>query len=142
MEIKSYPRFAVVEAGHSGTAIAEHLALAGFDVSRYNRSPERLRPIQTAGGLEILSDAGGAVPRGFYQIKVVTTGPAEAIAERDIAMVAAPATGHRFIAEQLAPHLGDGQFVVRNKEAHFGDWKTFEGSREACGVAWSFCSTD
>ena len=114
MEIKCYPKFAVLGAGHGGTAMAGHLSLMGFDVSLYNRSPQRLQAIQAAGGLEILSDSIESLPRGFAEIKVVTNDPAEAIRGRDILMVVVPATAHKFIAEQIAPHVGDGQFIVLN----------------------------
>jgi len=114
METKSYPKFAVLGAGHGGTAMAGHLSLMGFDVSLYNRSPERLRAIQAAGGIEILSEGLDSLPQGFAEIKVVTTDPAEAIRGRDILMVVVPATAHSFIAEQIAPHVSDGQFIVLN----------------------------
>ncbi len=54
METEGMPRFAVLGAGHGGTAMAGHLSLMGFDVSLYNRGEGRLRAIQSAGGLEIL----------------------------------------------------------------------------------------
>jgi opine dehydrogenase len=86
----------------------------GFDVSLYNRGEQRLRAIQSAGGLEIQADISDTFPRGFAELKVVTTDPAEAIAGRQILMVVVPATAHRFIAEQIAPHLVDGQIIVLN----------------------------
>jgi opine dehydrogenase len=109
------PSFAVLGAGHGGTAMASHLSLMDFDVSLYNRGAARLQAIISAGGIELL--AGNSVeslPHGFAEIKLATTDPAEAIAGRDIIMVVVPATAHRFIAEQIAPHLVDGQFVVLN----------------------------
>src|SRR3990172_11566594 len=69
----------ILGAGHGGTAMAGHLSLMGFDVSLYNRSPERLRAIQAAGGLEILSDYTESLPRGFAPLETVTADPAEAI---------------------------------------------------------------
>lgn len=45
---RSSPRFAVLGAGHGGTAMAGHLSLMGFDVSLYNRGAGRLGPIQAA----------------------------------------------------------------------------------------------
>lgn len=114
MEHKEYPKFAVLGAGHGGTAMAGHLSLMGFDVSLYNRSIERLRPIIAAGGVDILSDYGDILPRGFASIGLVSDNAAEAIAGRDIIMVVVPATAHRYIAEQIAPHLVDGQFVILN----------------------------
>lgn len=114
METMSYPKFAVLGAGHGGTAMAGHLSLMGFDVSLYNRGSERLQAIQAAGGLEILTEGIDSLPRGFAKIEVVTTDPAEAIRGRDILMVVVPATAHKFIAEQIAPHVIDGQFIVLN----------------------------
>lgn len=110
---KSYPRFAVLGAGHGGTAMAGHLALMGFDVSLYNRSADRIRAIQESGGLEILAD-NDTYPHGFAILKTVTTNMSAAIAGRDILLAVLPATGHRFIAEELAPHLCDGQIIVLN----------------------------
>ncbi|MGQ9456628.1 MAG: NAD/NADP octopine/nopaline dehydrogenase family protein [Armatimonadota bacterium] len=114
MEHKAYPKFAVAGAGHGGTAMAGHLSLMGFDVSLYNRSPERLEPIKLAGGIEIVSDLGCGLPAGFAKLEVITTDPQEAISGRQIIMVAVPATGHKYIAEQIAPYLADGQIVVLN----------------------------
>lgn len=114
METRVFPRFAVLGAGHGGTAMAGHLSLMGFDVSLYNRGADRLNPIRVAGGVEILSDCAESVPYGFARLDVVTTDPAEAIRERQILMVVVPATAHAFIAEQIAPHLVDGQVVVLN----------------------------
>lgn len=113
METKDYPKFAVMGAGHGGTAMAGHLSLMGFDVSLYNRGVERLRAIQAAEGIELIAD-GDLLPRGFARLEVVTSDAEEAIAGRDIIMVVVPATAHRFIAEQIAPHLVDGQFIVLN----------------------------
>ncbi|MCE5324726.1 NAD/NADP octopine/nopaline dehydrogenase family protein [bacterium] len=114
MENRSAPSFAVLGAGHGGTAVAGQLSLMGFDVSLYNRSPERLRSIQSAGGIEIISGCQDTIPHGFAALKIVTSIPSEAIAGRDILMVVVPATAHRPIAEQIAPHLVDGQMIVLN----------------------------
>ncbi|ATW23705.1 NAD/NADP-dependent octopine/nopaline dehydrogenase family protein [Candidatus Formimonas warabiya] len=113
VEHKQYPKFAVLGAGHGGTAMAGHLSLMGFDVSLYNRGPDRIMAMQAGGGLEIITD-NDLIPRGFAEIEIVTSDPAKAIAGRDIIMVVVPATGHRYIAEQIAPHLVDGQFVILN----------------------------
>lgn len=127
---RSSPRFAVLGAGHGGTAMAGHLSLMGFDVSLYNRGAGRLGPIQAAGGVEILSDCGDLVPHGFAEIKVVTTDAAEAINSRDVLMVVVPATAHRFIAEQTAPHLSDGQMIVLNPGRTGGALETLRVIRD------------
>ncbi len=114
MDRANTPRFAVLGAGHGGTAMAGHLSLMGFDVSLYSRGPERLKSIQLAGGVEIISDNSDHILHGFASIDIVTCDPAEAIDGRDVLMVVVPATAHRFITEQIAPHLVDGQLVVLN----------------------------
>ena len=94
--------------------MAGHLSLMGFDVSLYNRGEDRIRPIKAAGGVEIITDPPSPIPSGFARLEVVTSDPREAIAGRDILMVVVPATGHRYIGEQIAPHLTDGQIIVLN----------------------------
>lgn len=110
---KENPRFAILGAGHGGTAMAGHLSLLGFDVSLYNRGDDRIRAIKDSGGLEIITNSD-RIPSGFAEIKIVTSDIAQAIAGKDIIMVVLPALAHRFIAEQLAPHLVDKQIIVLN----------------------------
>ena len=124
-------KFAVLGAGHGGTAMAGHLSLLGFDVSLYNRGVERIKAIQLGGGLELLSDQD-SVPHGFASLPHVTADIGEAIAGRDILMVVVPSTGHRFIAEQIAPHLVDGQFVVLNPGRTGGALEVLKTLRD-CG---------
>lgn len=114
METGNLPKFAILGAGHGGTAMAGHLSLMGFDISLYNRGSDRIRPIKAARGIEIITDSSESIPHGFAKLDIVTTDPAEAIAGRDVLMVVVPATAHRYIAEQIAPHLADGQMVVLN----------------------------
>jgi opine dehydrogenase len=106
------PVFCVLGAGHGGMAMAGHLALKGFSVRLYNRSPERLRPVQQSGGIQVVARESEDIPRGDAPIPVATTDIAEALAGADILMVVVPATGHAFMAEQCAPHLRDGQIVI------------------------------
>lgn len=132
METKSLPKFAVLGAGHGGTAMAGHLSLMGFDVALYNRSEGRLRAIQSAGGLELLTDCTDILPHGFARLDTVTINTQEAIEGRDILMVVVPATAHRFIAEQIAPHLVDGQIIVLNPGRTGGALETLKVIRD-CG---------
>lgn len=135
METKDLPRFAVLGAGHGGTAMAGHLSLMGFDVSLYNRSKQKLRAIQAAGGLEILTEHIDSFPHGYAKLEAVTSDVGEAIAGRDILMVVVPATAHRFIAEQIAPHLVDGQFVILNPGRTGGALETLKVIRDCgCGA--------
>ncbi len=110
---KSEYKFAVLGAGHGGTAMAGHLSLSGVDVSLYNRGEDRIGSIKEGGGIELLSENDN-IPRGFAPLKIVTSDICEAIYGRDIIMVVLPATGHKYIAEHLAPHLADDQVIVLN----------------------------
>jgi len=107
-----YPRFCVLGAGHGGTAMAAHLSLMGFTVNLYNRSPERLQPIQLQGGIELIASDVDNVPHGLAAFNIVTDDIAAAVADTDLLMVVIPANGHAFIAEKVAPHLVDGQIIV------------------------------
>ncbi|MEJ5306635.1 MAG: NAD/NADP octopine/nopaline dehydrogenase family protein [Ignavibacteria bacterium] len=111
------PKFAVIGAGHGGLAMAGHLAIMGFEVNLYNRSEERLWGVKSTGGIRIESDFG---LEGFGEIRIATTDMKEAIENVDIIMVVVPATAHRFIAEQMGPHLKDGQIIVLNPGRTFG----------------------
>lgn len=101
--------FAVLGAGHGGQALAGYLALRGFPVRLFNRTPERLRPIQLLGGIQVEGEVSGFAP-----IPVATSDIREAIAGVQVIMVVLPATGHRDIAERLSPYLEDGQMIVLN----------------------------
>ncbi len=92
--------------------MAAHLALMGFPVTLYNRTPENIAAIKARGGIELESFEGG--PRGFARLVAVTADMAEALAEAEVVMVVVPSTAHADIARAAAPHLRSGQVVVLN----------------------------
>jgi len=124
------PVFAVFGAGNGGQAVAGYLALKGFKVRLYNRSEPRLQPIKLMGGIEILGSEMHPDLRGFGELELVTTDAAEAMEGSDLLLVIVPANGHRFIAEQMAPHLKDGQIIVLNPGRTFGALEVFQIFRE------------
>ena len=67
------PTFAVLGAGHGGTAMAAHLAIQGFEVSLWNRSEERLEAIRQQGSIELLGPDDGRVTGGVGKLKAVST---------------------------------------------------------------------
>lgn len=109
------PRFCVLGAGHGGLAMAGHLGLMGFDVNLYNRTEERIWPVQQRGGIELIGEL-----EGFGKISLATSDIEAAIKGVDVLMVVVPATGHRFMAEICAPYLQDGQVLVLNPGRTFG----------------------
>jgi opine dehydrogenase len=105
-------RFTVIGAGHGGKAMAAHLALMGFPVSLYNRTPENVSVIKARQGIELSSYEGG--PHGFGHLEKVTSNMEDALEGNQIIMVVLPSTAHADIARAAAPHLKDGQIVVLN----------------------------
>lgn len=100
-------RFCVMGAGHGGQAMAAYLATRGYPVNLFNKSAERLQPVQAQGGIVLTG-----LLEGFGPLRAVTTDAAEAVHDTDVIMVVVPATAHRHIARLIAPHLRDGQVIV------------------------------
>jgi opine dehydrogenase len=107
--------YAVVGAGHGGTAMAGHLALKGAPVFLFNRTAERLTAIQEQKGIFLEGEL-----EGFGRLQSASSDPAEIIPEADVILVALPATAHRWAAEICAPYLRDGQMVILNPGRTFG----------------------
>jgi opine dehydrogenase len=105
-------RYVVIGAGNGGTAMAAHLALMGFPVTLYNRTPENVATIKERGGIELRSYEGG--PHGFGELALVTSDMGKALQEADVIMVVVPSVAHRDIARKASRHLRDGQIVVLN----------------------------
>jgi opine dehydrogenase len=105
-------RYTVIGAGNGGRAMAAHLALMGFPVTLYNRTPKNVAAIKERRGIELKSYEGG--PYGFGQLARVTSDMGEALKRAEVVMVVVPATGHADIARGAAPHLRDGQIVLLN----------------------------
>ena len=100
-------RIAVLGAGHGGMAMAGHLALMGHKVNLFNRGEERLWGVKSTGAIELTGEI-----EGFGEINLATNSLQEAIRDVEMIMVAVPANGHSWIAENIAPYLKDGQIIV------------------------------
>jgi opine dehydrogenase len=100
-------KIAVLGAGHGGMAMAGHLSLMGHKVNLFNRGEERLCGVKSSGAIEITGEVSG-----FGKINLVTNSIQEAIKDVEMIMVVVPASGHSWIAENIAPHLADGQIIV------------------------------
>jgi opine dehydrogenase len=92
--------------------MAAHLALMGFPVTLYNRTPEHVAVIKARGEIELTSYEGG--PHGFGRLALVTSDMTEALDGADVIMVVVPSTAHVCIAKAVAPVLQDGQIVLLN----------------------------
>jgi opine dehydrogenase len=106
-------RYTVIGAGNGGKAMAAHLAIMGFEVTLYNRTPENIAAIKARGGITLESQNPGG-PSGFGSLAHVTSNIQEAVEGGDVIMVVIPANGHSNIARSAAPYLQEGQIVVLN----------------------------
>ena len=103
-------RYSVIGAGHGGRAMAAHLALMGFDVALYNRTPEHIAGIRARKGIDLESNEGG--PHGFARLALVTSEMKAAVRHADVLMVVVPSSAHVDVANSMSPHLKDGQIII------------------------------
>lgn len=95
--------------------MAGHLAIMGFPVRLWNRSPERVENVNDRGGISV-----EGVIEGFGRVDLATENLREAMDGADVIMVVVPAHGHRSVAEQCAPYLTSDHMVVLNPGRTFG----------------------
>lgn len=112
---KNVSKVAVLGAGHGGLAMAGHLALMGHKVNLFNRGEDRLWGVKSSGSIELTGEI-----EGFGNINLATTSMKEAIEGVDLIMIVVPAYGHKWMAEQMAPYLVEGQMVVLHPGRTFG----------------------
>jgi opine dehydrogenase len=110
--------YTVIGAGHGGKAMAAHLALMGFRVTLFNRTPDHISAIKARRGIELESGEGG--PRGFGELAGTTHDIEAALREAEVIMVVVPSSAHVDIARRAARYLSDGQVIVLHPGRTFG----------------------
>jgi opine dehydrogenase len=100
-------KLAILGAGHGGQGLAAYLALSGHDVSLYNRSKSRLRPIQKQNGIRVEGEING-----FARLTRCTSSIQPALSDVDFVFLVVPASAHRDLARKCAPYLTPEQLVV------------------------------
>jgi opine dehydrogenase len=101
-------RVAIVGAGAGGCAVAARLALCGFEVRLWSRSPATISPLAEIGGIEY----EGVLGEGFVRLPLLTNDAGAAIAGADLVLVVAPTHAHADIARAIAPHLHADQLLM------------------------------
>jgi len=109
------PKIAVLGAGHGGLAMAGHLAIMGYEVNLYNRNEERIWGVRATGNIEVSGEVEGS-----GRLNLCTTVMEDAIQDAELIMVVVPAFAHRWMAEQPAPFLKDGQVLILHPGRTFG----------------------
>lgn len=110
--------YTVVGAGHGGKAMAANLALKGFTVTLYNRTPKHVEAIRSRGGIQLEREDRGV--SGFGELALVTSNMEEALENAQVVMVVVPAFAHADVARKMAPYLQAGQIIVLNPGRTFG----------------------
>lgn len=100
---------AVIGAGNVGCALAGDLALRGVDVRLYNRSPERLEAIETAGGISLCGEVEGSAGLGL-----LTNSLAEAISGAAVVAVTVPTASLPHYASALLEETTPAQLIWLN----------------------------
>jgi len=113
--IRNTHKITVIGAGGGAQAMAAHLSLMGMEVNLYNRSQERIDAVQKNHGVQL-----SGVLNGFGKLNKISTDIAECLEGAEIIMVVVPASAHKDIARECAPHLKDGQVIVLNPGRTFG----------------------
>lgn len=95
----------IIGAGNTALAAACHMASKGFPITVYARNEVKARfwsyqPVTATGKVD-----------GIYPIFAVSS-LKEAVEKADILVVATLATDHVKVAEELAPHLKEGQCLL------------------------------
>ncbi len=101
-------RVLVMGAGPGGIAEAAALSRRGIETTLYNRSPERLAPLQELGGVEIEGDLG----EELVLISRITTDISEAMEDAQLILIAVPAYGQRSTLETCLPYLRPGHVIL------------------------------
>jgi 3-hydroxyisobutyrate dehydrogenase-like beta-hydroxyacid dehydrogenase len=83
------PKIAFIGLGAMGGAMAANLIRAGFDVTLFNRTREKLAPLQAIGG-----HAAGSVEQACSEAEILVTMVADDSAEEAICLGAAGAVAH------------------------------------------------
>ena len=107
--IENNKKVAVLGAGNGGQAMAADLALRGFSTNLWNRSQERITPLQNQGGIHL-----EGLLTGFSRPALITCNLEDAVSGTDIIMITTTADAHRSLIRQLSPYLREGQMIILN----------------------------
>jgi opine dehydrogenase len=103
-------KIAVLGAGNGGCAAAADLTLRGYQVRLFSRSESTIAKLAKRGELELIE--GGE--KKFAAPYFMSPHLPPVVEGVDLIVVATPAVGHEYLAENLADYLTDGQRILLN----------------------------
>ncbi len=119
--MKKNLNYCIIGAGNGGLAMAGYLAMIGYQVNLYNRTLEKILPLQKNPKIHITGEVNGS-----GVLNIVTNNIEEAIRDVDVIMVTIPAMGHYTMAVEMAPYLKDGQIIILNPGRTGGALEVYE----------------
>jgi opine dehydrogenase len=107
--IEKNKKIAVLGAGNGGQAKAADLAHRGLSTNLWNRSQDRITPLQKQGGIHL-----EGLLTCFSKPALITSNLEAAISGIDIIMITTTAPAHRSLIRQFSPYLREGQMIILN----------------------------
>src|SRR4029077_9802340 len=120
-------QIAVLGGGNGSFAAAGDLTMAGHEVRLWRRDAQAVAAHCEAGCRILVKDFKG---RHDVAVACVTGDLAEAVRGAELILCPAPATAEAAIAQELGPHLVDGQ-VVFLPPGTFGSMMFAKGARDS-----------
>jgi len=114
---KMKKNIAIIGAGNGGQAFAGYFSLQGHDVRIFDVSEKTIETINDLGGIQI---EGNSSVTGFGKVLLASTSMEDVIKGAELVFLVLPSIYHSKMAEQMAPYLEDGQYVVLNPMAPLG----------------------
>jgi opine dehydrogenase len=106
----SIKKIAILGAGNGGCAAAADLTLRGFQARLFSRAESTIAALAKRGEIELIENGEQKFAAPFFMsphLPPVVQGV-------DLIVIATPAVGHEYLAENLAKHLIDGQRILLN----------------------------
>ena len=120
-------RVAVLGAGAGGSAAVAELALAGHEVTLWNRSPATLEPYERIGGIEY----AGVLGEGLARPALITSDLAGALSGCAAAVCTLPTFSHAAVARALAASDAETTLPVVLNPGHTGGALEFRAAYRA-----------
>ena len=103
-------KIAVLGAGNGGCAVAADLTLRGFEVRLFSRSESTIAKLANRGEIELIENGGKKSAAPYFMSQHLPP----VVQGVDLIIIATPAVGHEYLAQQLAKYVVDGQRILLN----------------------------
>lgn len=103
-------KIAILGAGNGGCAAAADLTLRGFEVRLFSRSESTIAKLARRGEIELIENGEQKVAAPYFMSPHLPP----VVQGADLLIVATPAVGHEYLAQNLSKYLVDEQRILLN----------------------------